>query len=42
MYPFQRVTVQNRAVGRGPSVPEALAATVGPAGHVLATDIDPS
>ncbi|MDG4800694.1 methyltransferase domain-containing protein [Micromonospora sp. WMMD980] len=26
----------------GPGVPEALAAAVGPAGHVLATDIDPS
>lgn len=26
----------------GPSIPEALAATVGPTGHVLATDIDPS
>ncbi|MFI5836746.1 methyltransferase [Micromonospora sp. NPDC051300] len=26
----------------GPGVPEALAAAVGPTGHVLATDIDPS
>ena len=26
----------------GPSIPEALAAAVGPTGHVLATDIDPS
>ncbi|HTR92873.1 MAG TPA: methyltransferase domain-containing protein [Trebonia sp.] len=26
----------------GPGIPEALAAAVGPAGHVLATDIDPS
>ncbi|MFG3137229.1 methyltransferase domain-containing protein [Streptomyces sp. NPDC048211] len=26
----------------GPSVPEALSAVVGPTGHVLATDIDPS
>jgi hypothetical protein len=26
----------------GRSIPEALAAAVGPAGHVLATDIDPS
>src|SRR5919199_3675051 len=26
----------------GPSIPEALAATVGPTGYVLATDIDPS
>lgn len=26
----------------GPSIPEALATTVGPTGHVLATDIDPS
>lgn len=26
----------------GPSIPEALAAAVGPGGHVLATDIDPS
>lgn len=26
----------------GPSIPEALAAAVGPSGHVLATDIDPS
>lgn len=26
----------------GPGVPEALAAAAGPAGHVLATDIDPS
>jgi hypothetical protein len=26
----------------GRSIPEALAATVGPTGHVLATDIDPS
>jgi SAM-dependent methyltransferase len=26
----------------GPGIPEALTATVGPTGHVLATDIDPS
>ena len=26
----------------GPGIPQALAAAVGPAGHVLATDIDPS
>jgi len=26
----------------GPSIPQALAAAVGPTGHVLATDIDPS
>jgi len=26
----------------GPSIPRALAATVGPTGYVLATDIDPS
>jgi len=26
----------------GPGIPEALAAAVGPTGHVLATDIDPS
>jgi SAM-dependent methyltransferase len=26
----------------GPSIPEALASAVGPSGHVLATDIDPS